>query len=110
MPDQRPLPVEWRSRLGLTDGCGFDVDGKLWVTLVMANKVVAITPEGEVVTMLDDPEGKLMRNPTNVSWGGDGLRDLYIGSITFGLRGEGAEPGARDGAGVSAAVTRPGVR
>lgn len=31
--------------------------------------------------MLDDPEGKLMRNPTNVSWGGDGLRDLYIGSI-----------------------------
>ena len=22
-----------------------------------------------------------MRNPTNVSWGGDGLRDLYIGSI-----------------------------
>ena len=82
MPDQRPLPVEWRSRLGLTDGCGFDVDGNLWVTLVMANKVVAITPEGEVVTMLDDPEGKLMRNPTNVSWGGDGLRDLYIGSIT----------------------------
>ena len=41
MPDQRPLPVEWRSRLGLTDGCGFDVDGNLWVTLVMANKVVA---------------------------------------------------------------------
>ena len=82
MPDQRPLPVEWRSRLGLTDGCGFDVDGNLWVTLVMANKVVAITPEGEVVTMLDDPQGKLMRNPTNVSWGGDGLRDLYIGGIT----------------------------
>ena len=48
----------------------------------MANRVVAITPGGDVVTMLDDPEGTLMRNPTNVSWGGEGLRDLYIGSIT----------------------------
>ena len=80
--DQRPVPTELRSRLGLTDGCGFDVHGNLWVTLVMANKVVAITPDGDVMTMLDDPEGKLMRNPTNVSWGGEGLRDLYIGSIT----------------------------
>ena len=76
MPDQRPLPVEWRSRLGLTDGCAFDIEGNLWVTLVMANRVVAITPGGDVVTMLDDPEGQLMRNPTNVSRGGEELRDL----------------------------------
>ena len=77
----RPLTPEVRSRLGMTDGCGFDRDGNLWVTLVMANKVIAITPAGDVVTMLSDPEGRTMRNPTNVSFGGADLRDLYIGSI-----------------------------
>ncbi len=79
---ERPLSPERRSCLGLTDGCGFDQAGNLWVTLVMANKVVAITPAGEVVTMLSDPGGRLMRNPTNVTWGGDDLCDLYIGSVT----------------------------
>lgn len=77
----RPLPLETRSELGLTDGCGFDAAGNLWVTLVMANKVIAITPAGEVVTMLSDPPGTLMKAPTNVSWGGPDLRDLYIGSV-----------------------------
>ena len=37
------------------------------MTLVMANKLVAITPHRDLVTMLDDPEGTLVRNPTNVS-------------------------------------------
>ena len=78
---RRPLDPALRSQLGLTDGCGFDQAGNLWVTLVMANRVIAITPAGEVVTMLSDPEGRTMRNPTNVSWGGSDLRDLYIGSI-----------------------------
>jgi gluconolactonase len=80
--DRRPLSLELRSQLGATDGCGFDQEGNLWVTLVMANKIVAITPTGEVISVLSDPEGRLMRNPTNVSWGGADLRDLYIGSVT----------------------------
>ena len=49
---------------------------------MLANKVVAITPELEVIDILSDPEGKLMRNPTNVTWGGDDMRDLYIGSVS----------------------------
>lgn len=68
--------------VGLTDGCGFDIEGNLWVTLVMANKVVAITPSGSVVTMIDDPNREIMLQPTNVTWGGPDLCDLYIGSIT----------------------------
>ena len=77
----RPLNASQRAQLGVTDGCGFDQEGNLWVTLVMANKVVAITPSGDVVTVLSDPEGRVMRSPTNVSWGGADMRDLYIGSI-----------------------------
>jgi len=48
----------------------------------MANKIVAITPDGDVVTVLSDPEGRIVRMPTNVSWGGTDLLDLYIGSIS----------------------------
>lgn len=79
--DRRPLTLGLRSQLGATDGCGFDQEGNLWVTLVLANKVVAITPAGDVVTMLSDPEGRIMQRPTNVTWGGPDLRDLYIGSV-----------------------------
>ncbi|GIW41437.1 MAG: hypothetical protein KatS3mg076_2014 [Candidatus Binatia bacterium] len=70
------------ARVGATDGCGFDAEGNLWVTLVAANRIVAITPEEKVVPVLEDPRGELLINPTNVSWGGPGLRDLYIGSIS----------------------------
>lgn len=79
---RRPVTAELRSQLGPTDGCGFDQDGNLWVTLVLANKVVAITPSGEVLTVLSDPSGELMHSPTNVSWGGPDMCDLYIGSVT----------------------------
>ena len=37
--------------------------------------------QGELVTMLSDPEGTILRTPTNVSWGGPDLCDLYIGSV-----------------------------
>jgi len=43
--------------------------------------VVVITPDEKVVTVISDPGGRLMRSPTNVSWGGADLCDLYIGSI-----------------------------
>jgi len=80
-PDHLPAP-EQLAHVGLTDGCGFDAEGNLWVTLVAANRIVAITPRGTVVPIIDDPHGELMRQPTNVTWGGADLRDLYIGSIT----------------------------
>ena len=76
----RATPAQ-RAMFGATDGCGFDQEGNLWVTLVLANKIVAITPSREVVTILHDPTGELMSGPTNVSWGGADLRDLYIGTI-----------------------------
>ncbi|HYB97798.1 MAG TPA: SMP-30/gluconolactonase/LRE family protein [Candidatus Limnocylindrales bacterium] len=79
-PDQLPPPEVLRT-LGLTDGCAFDAEGNLWVTLVTANKIVAITPALEVVTILEDPTGAVMNHPTNVSFGGADMKDLYIGSI-----------------------------
>lgn len=68
-------------RWGLTDGCGFDAEGNLWVTVVTSGRVCAITPERDVVTVIEDPDGAAFSLPTNVSWGGPDLTDLYIGSI-----------------------------
>jgi gluconolactonase len=79
-PD-RQHPVE---TLGYTDGVGMDADGNVWVCLPAANKVVAIMPSLEVVTVIHDPSGETVNHPTNVTWGGADLKDLYIGSIRAG--------------------------
>ena len=80
-PGEPPNPVE---TLGYTDGVGMDADGNLWVCLPGANKVVAILPSLEVVTVIHDPGGETVNHPTNVTWGGADLKDLYIGSIRAG--------------------------
>lgn len=95
-PESLP-PPEQRRTLGLTDGCGLDAEGNLWVTLVTANRIVAIRPSGEVVTVLDDPTGAILNHPTNVTWGGEDMRDLYIGSIAadYILHARSPVPGLR---------------
>lgn len=79
-PENPPGPEIMR-HLGYTDGNGFDVEGNLWVTLPAANKIVAITPAREVVTIVHDVDHVILNHPTNVTWGGADMRDLYIGSI-----------------------------
>jgi gluconolactonase len=74
-------PAPDHNDLGYTDGVGMDVDGNVWVCLPAANKVVAILPSLEVVTVIHDPSGETVNHPTNVTWGGPDLKDLYIGSI-----------------------------
>lgn len=91
---------------GFPDGCAFDAYGNLWVTLVMAEKLVALTPDGEMLTLYDDgkPEkivaleaGYQAGRPTpeqmmetrssvtpwiaSVTFGGPDLRNAYIGTL-----------------------------
>ena len=82
-------------RWGMADGCALDSQGNLWVTLILANKIVAITPEGQVTVVIEDPEGKLVNAPTSVAWGGADMRDVYIGSIAtpYVLKGRSSVPG-----------------
>jgi gluconolactonase len=46
-----------------------------------ANRIVAITPDLDVVTVVEDAGGEVLVAPTSLAWGGDDLRDLYIGSL-----------------------------
>lgn len=86
------LPPAREEDLGYTDGVGMDAEGNLWVCLPAANKVIAITPSGEKVTVIHDPSGEVVNHPTNVTWGGPDLRDLYIGSIRAGYVLKGRSP------------------
>jgi gluconolactonase len=92
-----PPPPDVMGSLGYTDGCGMDVEGNLWVTLPAAHKIVAITPERQVITVLHDPDGGLMHDPTNISWGGPDMMDLYIGSLRapYVLKGRSPVAGVR---------------
>jgi gluconolactonase len=74
-------PAPEAADLGYTDGVGFDAEGNLWVCLPAANKVVAIRPNLSVMVVIHDPAGQIVNHPTNVTWGGADLKDLYIGSI-----------------------------
>jgi gluconolactonase len=78
---QAGQPQHPAATLGYTDGVGMDAEGNVWVCLPAANKVVAILPSLEVVTVIHDPSGEIVNHPTNVTWGGADLKDLYIGSI-----------------------------
>lgn len=92
---------------GLPDGFAFDAFGNLWVTLVMYDRLIAITPDGEVLTLLDDGNpsevaeidrnyyartlgqdlmvrtkgGTLAPWMASVTFGGPDLRTVYIGSL-----------------------------
>jgi gluconolactonase len=91
---------------GVPDGFAFDVAGNLWITLVNADRLIALTPELEVLTLLDDglPEGvaafdeaffagtmtpeilgggrgTLAPLMASVTFGGPDLRTVYVGSL-----------------------------
>src|SRR5712672_1697046 len=48
--------IHWPANLGdgFIDGISFDSYGNLWGTMVIADRLIAITPEGDVLELLDD--------------------------------------------------------
>lgn len=91
---------------GPCDGIAFDVHGNLWSTLVMTERLIAITPDGDVLTILDDGvpaavaeydradqenrvttdhmaacKGTLAPWMASITFGGPDLRIVYLGSL-----------------------------
>jgi gluconolactonase len=91
---------------GFPDGFAFDAFGNLWVTLIFTDQLIAITPDGEVLTLLDDsdpatkaqlfehfrastvtPEimgathGTLAPWLASLTFGGPDLQTVYLGSL-----------------------------
>ena len=91
---------------GIPDGFAFDSAGNLWITLIMAERLVALTPQGDLLTLLDDgnatatenfdrhffagtmtPEimatckGTLAPWMASLTFGGPDLKTVYLGSL-----------------------------
>lgn len=91
---------------GFPDGFAFDAHGNLWITLILNEKLIALTPDGDVLTLLDDgnpealaryevhyaqgtttPElmgacrGTLAPMMASITFGGPDLRTVYLGSL-----------------------------
>lgn len=91
---------------GFPDGFAFDSYGNLWITLILNEKLIALTPDGEILTLLDDgnqsaldiynehynngtvtPEimgacqGKIAPMMASLTFGGSDLKTVYLGSL-----------------------------
>lgn len=91
---------------GAPDGFAFDAHGNLWTTLIGRDKLVAITPEGDVLTIWEDgdhaveeaarnspqdsgasttlgakPGDGLAPRMASITFGGPDLRTVYVGSL-----------------------------
>jgi len=92
---------------GTPDGFAFDAYGNLWITLVMYDRLIALTPQGDVLTLLDDGNpaevralerhyqartlnqelmfsikgGTLAPWMASITFGGPDLRTVYLGSL-----------------------------
>lgn len=91
---------------GVPDGFAFDAFGNLWITLIMAERLVAVTPKGDLLTLLDDGnpvavaefdrhfhagtmtpdimaacKGTVAPWMASLTFGGPDLRTVYLGSL-----------------------------
>lgn len=89
------------------DGMALDIEGNLWVTCIVANQLLVITPRGETHTVYEDnnkqrmeaveqallsesltrdliysDDGTNLQNPTSIAFGGQDLKTAYVGSLT----------------------------
>lgn len=66
----------------LVDGITFDADGNLWLTEITRNTVAAITPDGSYHAIFSDEDGATMDVPTSITFAGEDLKTVYVGSLT----------------------------
>jgi len=80
---------------GLVDGICFDAYGNLWATMIFADRLVAITPDGELLELLSDGNARGTEAvessfatgnvvPFDVLMGSGGTICPWLASVTFG--------------------------
>lgn len=70
------------------DGCCFDAQGGLWTALVHAAALARFDAQGQLSTLIQLP----VAHPSSICFGGSGLEDLYITSISNSGRLHAAGP------------------
>ncbi|MFN3225633.1 MAG: SMP-30/gluconolactonase/LRE family protein [Hyphomicrobiales bacterium] len=68
-------------QLGRPDGAAIDCEGGYWVALIDAGTVARLSPDGTITHRVSVPVSR----PTNVCFGGDGMRQAFVTSMRVGL-------------------------
>ena len=68
-------------KLGFPDGIAFDEAGNLWVTFPIWNSIGYLTPQQELKIILEDPESRVLKRPSNICFGWEERRTAFIGSL-----------------------------
>jgi len=68
-------------KLGFPDGIAFDEAGDLWITFPLQNAIGYLTPEQELKIVLEDPEGRILKHPSNICFGWEERKTAFIGSL-----------------------------
>lgn len=63
------------------DGVALDEDGNLLIGLYNPNRILRLSPAGELVTLHDDWEQLMLIAPTNLAFAGPDMRTLVIASL-----------------------------
>ncbi len=63
------------------DGIAYDAEGTLYVGCYRPDAIYRVTGGGKVELLLADPWGTTLAAPTNLAFGGEGNRRLYIASL-----------------------------
>ncbi|MET0202981.1 MAG: SMP-30/gluconolactonase/LRE family protein [Casimicrobiaceae bacterium] len=88
------------------DGLAFDVEGHVWITSIVSNRVLRVAPDGAVAVILEDTDpahvdwceeaylagtlgrphldragGRLLKNISSLAFGGPDLRTAYLGCL-----------------------------
>jgi len=91
------------------DGFAFDAEGCLWVTSVVTNRLIRVSPDGSPTIVLEDSDpahtdkieediaagalvrediqrqaGKVLKNISSIAFGGPDCRTVYLGSLGGG--------------------------
>jgi gluconolactonase len=80
---------------GVIDGIAFDAYGNLWATMIFADRLIAITPKGDLLELLDDGDSDATARfetafatglpvPFDVTLACGGTLCPWLASITFG--------------------------
>lgn len=79
--DREVYGPEVLAPLGFPDGIAFDEAGNLWVTFPSWNAIGYVSTRKELRIVLEDPEGKIIKRPSNICFGWEDRRTAFIGSL-----------------------------
>ena len=65
----------------LPDGLCLEADGSLLVTSYGSHEILSVNAQGKVSLVAHDPNGVMLGNPTNVTFGGPNHDEIYVANL-----------------------------